>query len=658
MYPIIENEKYFSLIDISGKKVKGPFELVDECFYNDCSQGFGDYDLRTFDPYLKFKENNKIGIVNRQGEVVVRPINDTISDFGYSKKFYCVVSDKGMYGILDSGSTWRIEAKYKKLATSFQYANNESRLFFTCCIDSAWGLLDKDGKQIVPFIYDAPIERFGYTELWLLKKNGNFGLCNNKGVLVQDTIYSNILFKDDNGHYGVVETFDNRKGYITQEGKMFFGPRSSLMGRIVKRNMFDFFKGEYKIGLLDSAGKQIVPPVYDYMESLGDGVIVKQKNKWGMLNKNAKLLIPCLYDKISKVTEGKDDHIVYFIVEQKELYGVYNMKGKLIISVKYNEIGYRYIDGKFDFKLGNKCGIVNSKGVEIIKPQHDLIVNILNNSYIYTNNDKYGLGSFTDLPNTKKKMYDDVSKITTTKEVFHVRIDHKSGLIDSVGKTLLEPEYSYIKSIDDSYLWSRVYSEKIDSAYAKTLPMDYLQIEKDGKFAIYSVSKKWISNFDYEEMDYYKEGLLEVKKNGKKLLLDSDGKDVRNKSMFADDSYFEYKKDYWIVERKGKCGIIKRTGETVLPFDYDSISKLQRTYDRRLFGFVYKEGKTGIVNEHGELVVSPSDNKFFNNYINGAGAISYNGRIYAYFNNKGELIWKENKENYKSFRAPEFLLLL
>lgn len=31
-------------------------------------------------------------------------------------------------------------------------------------------------------------------------------------------------------------------------------------------------------------------------------------------------------------------------------------------------------------------------------------------------------------------------------------------------------------------------------------------------------------------------------KEWKKLLLDSDGKDVRNKSMFADDSYFEYKK--------------------------------------------------------------------------------------------------------------------
>src|ERR1700741_2172753 len=246
LYPVIEDEKFFSLVGISGKKIKGPFELTDKCIYNDCSQMFSDRDLRTIDPYLRFKQNNKIGVVNNQGTVLINPVYDTVIDIGRCKEFYAILSVNGKQGVMDSSGAWHLKANYNKITSIYQSTDDACNLFFTCLKDTLWGLTDKNGKEIIPFSYTAPIERFGYTSMWLVKQVNGYGLYSNDGKLIIEPVYESISYKDDGDAYGGLSTPDQQYyGFINTEGKLLLPPDKNATFYFPRTRMFQVSDANY-----------------------------------------------------------------------------------------------------------------------------------------------------------------------------------------------------------------------------------------------------------------------------------------------------------------------------------------------------------------------------------------------------------------------------
>lgn len=64
-----------------------------------------------------------------------------------------------------------------------------------------------------------------------------------------------------------------------------------------------FSSGKYtdlqggKFGLVDSTGKEIVPPIYDGIDDFREGMAsVEVNNKFGFINKSGEVIIPLKYD--------------------------------------------------------------------------------------------------------------------------------------------------------------------------------------------------------------------------------------------------------------------------------------------------------------------------------------------------------------------------
>lgn len=151
----------YGIINIS-KEEKIPFEY-DSIIYNDKA-----------DIYIAEDSNFNSNILNNNFEVKVSGILVELNDSkGYLKL--------------------RVDDNYKYYNFKFE-EKKESEIFpnrtlFVNKKDGKYGLIDKNGKVIVDYIYDDAIEQNDYGYI-AIKKDGKWGSVNSKGVIVQEPIYN------------------------------------------------------------------------------------------------------------------------------------------------------------------------------------------------------------------------------------------------------------------------------------------------------------------------------------------------------------------------------------------------------------------------------------------------------------------------------------
>lgn len=186
-----------------------------------------------------------------------------------------------------------------------------------------YGFIDKDGKEIIPFIYD---EANNFVNgLALVRKNGKRGYIDKDGKEVIPLIYK----------YAVP----------------FFG------------NMALVSKDANKCYYIDRSGKMIAPFDFVYANIFSmtkEGIIVwNDDKKQGFVNNEGKLVLPCIYDDISL---GYCDDLL--CVQKDNDFGYYNTTGKEIVPCKYGMglASYNGIAKVFDEWAGDDGAYIDSAG--------------------------------------------------------------------------------------------------------------------------------------------------------------------------------------------------------------------------------------------------------------------------------------------------------
>jgi hypothetical protein len=189
-----------------------------------------------------------------------------------------------------------------------------------------WGMLDKTGKEILPFIYD-------YEKLPYYKYTSGG--------------YSFHIFKEGN-KYGVI----NSKLDVIIPAKYLQLQFTSSSSLIVA------FK-DNKIGLYDTTGKIISPFIYAGIGEFSKGIAsVSLNGKWGMMNLVCKLVIPAIYDE-EFVFEGG-----MAVVKKNGKYGFINYKGRLVIPAIYDEASpFDYDNDWTEVTKNGKTFNINRLGV-------------------------------------------------------------------------------------------------------------------------------------------------------------------------------------------------------------------------------------------------------------------------------------------------------
>ena len=192
-----------------------------------------------------------------------------------------------------------------------------------------FGFIDKNGKQVIDFIYDdASNFKDGTARV---KEKNLFGIINKNGEVVLKPTYKNL----GNFYEGKAIINDNGKfGFIDMSGKIIIKPQFD--------HAFDFSQGlaaiyssqTKKYGFINDKGEQIIKPEYDAVRPFSEGkAAILSNNKWGFIDLNGKLVLLNVFDNASIFSEG----LCAVLVKRK--WGFVDESGRVTIAPDFDAVG-------------------------------------------------------------------------------------------------------------------------------------------------------------------------------------------------------------------------------------------------------------------------------------------------------------------------------
>lgn len=374
--------------------------------------------------YAKYKENDKFGIIDREGKEIIKAEYNEIEIPNPEKDiFICHIGNQKNKIINSSNQEQLVEynkiepIKIKGLASTLCYEKTVLRYEK----DGKYGLVDLEGKKITNPEYDA-IENLQSTEgKFLVQKDNKYGVINLNGLKLVDTKYDQVA---TDGYYS------EDKGYVEA-------------GFIVSNKTEE----GYRYGYIDYKGKERLSTEYNDLERItaeNTPYLIAAKNgKYG-LYKNGKELIKPEYQAIEYEENGA------IIIQKNELYGIAQLNGKIKVEPKYTHLDqngiYLYAQNEEENTVydanGNKMDINFNKAVYLTENEIYKISTMLNNNITY-----YGIENSEGqtLVNTEYKYLEYIfnDKFIAQNE------KGKYGVIDSNGKTQIKFEYDLIQKIKD-----------------------------------------------------------------------------------------------------------------------------------------------------------------------------------------------------------------
>ena len=387
--------------------------------------------------YFVLLSDNKTGIIDENGEVVISPEYHEIHIPNPSKPifvcYYDYNEETGKYRtkVINAQGT-ELFTKYNNIETinlngietTMPYEKN----LLKYKKDEKYGLIDLEGKVITNAIYDD-IDGLSCKEGELLvKKDNKYGVINNRGVE---------LIKIKYDYISGDEYYTVNNGY-------------KLSGYIIGEKTSD----GYRYGYMNNKQKMLLNPEYSEIIRIGDIknedtdkniFIIARKNGQCGLIKNKKVVIDFRYQDINY--SGIEN---LFILTRGTKLGVYNSKGRKILATKYEDLTVN--DTYIYAKDNDSDKYYNLKGEEIDKDSINIeddteddetnnTANLVNPTLIPKEKD--GKWGFVD-KNSQLKVnyiYDEVTEVIKYGYA-GIKKDGKWGSIDEKGNVIQEPIYN------------------------------------------------------------------------------------------------------------------------------------------------------------------------------------------------------------------------
>lgn len=189
-------------------------------------------------------------------------------------------------------------------------------------------------------------------------------------------------------------------------------------------------------------------------------------------------------------------------------------------------------------------------------------------------------------------------KITAV-SYYSVYTNEKWGVIDSLGNIIIQPTYQEMIVVPnpqrDIFLCTEqvdyekgTYKTKVINAKNKTIWEEYETVEA-------------VQNIDKNQMTWYEEGILKVKKDGKYGLINEDGKEILAIEYDKITALTGVKNSY-LIEKNEKYGICDKQGTIIIKPEYVQILGIQEDYTN---GYIVKntDGKYGLMDFNKAMIL-------------------------------------------------------
>ena len=359
------------------------------------------YDIETVTDikYNTIRIDNRYGVIDEQGNVIIEPNYDIIQIPNPSKAVFICMSDYNT-DINEYETNKVLNEKKEQILTGYQSVQaiptetTADGIPFEKTVlkykkDGKFGLIDFDGKEITDPIYDD-ISAVTYKEgMFLVEQDDKLGIINLNGVSVLDVEYDMITV--DN--YYNMDTRYQKTGFIVCK--------------------------------------------------IGDNGY-----RYGYINYKGDKLLDTEYTEISRITDIDDDNNIYLIAYKDGQAGVLRNK-RTIIDYEYESIIYNANNDAFIVQRNGKKGIVNRNGDIRIEPQYTTL--IWNGTYL---NVKEQDGTEKVLDENGNEVTDGYVSRTSTSDGQHSIVygdDDIYKIIDNNGNVVIDKGYSYIEDIGNNY---------------------------------------------------------------------------------------------------------------------------------------------------------------------------------------------------------------
>lgn len=336
------------------------------------------------------------------------------------------------------------------------------------------------------------------------------------------------------------------------------------------------FQKDDKYGLLNIYGKIVVPAVFDDygmgsgsfpLEIKGDYFAVRKGERIGLVDSNGRYVVPLgNYDHVWDAKAG------FGGAEKDGLFGLFK-NGKTILPMEYysdysNWGGFEFDQETEVITKSMLSGLVNQKGI-IVQP------------LIYQSIEE--VDGYRALQDT----------------------NWREHLADASGKFVFERTFSNISDIHGNYVFAeegRKYGiAKLDGTIVcpfeydnigMNIHADKIFVKQNGRCGIFDLKNPGTVAFDFDNEYtpmWLTSGLAPVTVNGLWGMVNTDGKMV-HEAVFENPSVPVFYDGNALVFRDGKKGILKNTGELIVPCEYESIEP--NAYNIQI---VRKNGKAGLM---------------------------------------------------------------
>lgn len=533
--------------------------------------------------YFILYEDEKYGVINSEGEIIVEPKYEMIIIPNPSKDVfigYLNYNTKEEYKteILNSKNE-RILTKYEKVEPLI-FKDATTKVPYEKSIlmykeNNKYGVIDFKGKKITNAIYDS-IESLLYKEGCLLvKKDEKYGVINIKGKQIIETKYDSI-------------TAD---GYYDKNT--------------------EYRKAGFVVGIKTTEGY-----------------------KYGYISSNGKQLLKEEYNEIERVTEIENE--IYLLAFKNGQAGIYNNK-KQILKHTYEEIEYNRENELFIVQKNSKQGVYNKEGKEILKIEYDYI--IISNKSIYAEKDSE-IYYFDENGNKQEEQkYKVVYSEENSKYKVTMNEEDKFGIIDGTGKNILNNEFSYIEHIfKDYYIINENGKTSVYDANTKEKVIsDYSVIQKiENKNIVQAIITEpytiELYNDNMEKVAQMKNARLTIKEDYIKLesqaqieYFDANANKIQAKNIFTKSNLFAFSEN-------GKWGYKDKEENVIIEPIYDAATEL----NSQGFAGIKKDNKWGVINKEGKIILEPTyelswdDPEFIGEYFKlnfGYGMVYYTKQV-------------------------------
>lgn len=510
---------------------------------------FYNFLLQGSDSLFLFQKDSLYGYVNEKNEVVIEPIYE-----------------RGLNDVI---------------------INTDEKDSICLKKEGKWGLVDKNGNILVPFLSDRAFSNLK-TPL-PFEKDGLYG-------------YKNAI-----GEVMIPAQYDSAK--IASKGNCIVSKDGSW-------------------GMINTKGETIIPIEYKTWKELRkyrfrlsneekeDKWILKKKDKFGMINSDGEWEIPQKYDQLKKLGKRQLFRPRYIEVKDKGKYGLFDLDGNLILPIENDSIIY-HKEIAF-FRKGKKEGYFSdSLGASLFPNNLRLLLKNKHNFVSYrkmvrlTDGDK--VGGF--LIHTQKYIEPIYQAIEPFKEeLAAVKLNGLWGFIDEQNNMLIPPIYERVKSfhneraaVQKDGLWGFV--NKVGEL---VVPTQYLNVESYED----SIARVLIGDGKWVKMDP-----PEIRKRGQVVNYKREFKQPRNLNLQ------KYASGWAYLDWEGQM-LTDRTFSKIENFNDLNRASVQ--------GIGIKKGSEeytpelyGIISKSGEFIISPISEK-------GVGMI--HGNFIVYHNKKAGLM--------------------